>query len=123
MAEKIKVLGALPWLDKIDLEGGDVVPKKIMKGIDACREAVVLVSPASVGSQWVLFEIGAVSGQHKRVTPILNGVNYDAIEPLKDVKSIGLNDFEVFLRQLKKRVDRHRSKQVGGEGHVLQGLH
>jgi hypothetical protein len=101
-------------LDKIDLEGGDVIPKKIMKGINACKEAVVLVSPASVGSQWVLVEIGAVWGQHKRVTPILNGVKYDAIELLKDVKSIELNDLNVFLKQLKKRVERYRSKRIGG---------
>jgi len=104
IAEKIEVLGAKPWLDKLDLEGGDIVLDRIIKGIDECREAVVLVSPVSVDSQWVLFEIGAVHGQHKRVTPILNGVNHDALKPLKGVKSIELNDFKKFLDELQERI-------------------
>jgi hypothetical protein len=103
-AEKIKALGGKPWLDKFDLEGGDIVLAKIIKAIDKCKEAVVLVSPTSVGSQWVLFEIGAVKGQHKRVTPILNGVGYDSLTPLKGVKAIALNDFTSYLNQLKLRI-------------------
>jgi len=63
-----------------------------------------LVSPKSVESQWVAYEIGAVSVQHKRVTPILNQVNPDAIAPMKGVKSIDLNQFDEFLLQLTKRV-------------------
>lgn len=67
--EKIRALGAATWLDKKDLKGGDVLVDAIIRGIDACDEALVLVSPKSVKSQWVIYEIGAVSGQHKRVTP------------------------------------------------------
>ena len=104
MAEKIAALGAEPWLDIKDLEGGDIIDEEILKGIDACQEAVVLVSPNSVGSQWVVFEIGAARGQHKRVTPILNNVPYDAIVPLRAGKAIGLNDFERFLSELGKRI-------------------
>ena len=62
------------------------------------------MSQKSVKSQWVAFEIGAASGQGKRVTPILNQVNPDAIAPLKGVKSVDLNEFDDFLIQLAKRV-------------------
>jgi hypothetical protein len=41
MAEKIHALGARAWLDEKDLEGGDVIVEEIIRGIDACREAVV----------------------------------------------------------------------------------
>jgi hypothetical protein len=51
-----------------------------------------------------MFEIGAVRGQHKRVTPILNNVDYDAMTPLKDVKAMDLNEFDKFLSQLKRRI-------------------
>jgi hypothetical protein len=97
MAKLIRALGAKVWLDKKDLKGGDVMADAIIGGIDACNEAVVLVSPKSVESHWVIYEIGAVSGQHKRVTPILNQVNPDAIAPMKGVKSIDLNQFGDFL--------------------------
>jgi hypothetical protein len=104
IAEKVAALGAEAWLDVKDLEGGDIVTDKILEGLDSCQEAVVLVSPNSVGSQWVIFEIGAVWGQHKRVTPILNNVSYEAIIPLKKAKAVDLNDFDRFLAELSKRV-------------------
>jgi hypothetical protein len=109
MAKLISALGANVWLDKKDLKGGDVMNDAIIGGIDACNEALVLVSPNSIKSpHWVIYEIGAVSGQHKRVTPILNQVDPDAIAPMKGVKSIDLNQFDDFLIQLKKRVIEQR---------------
>lgn len=107
MAKEIRALGAEPWLDEKDLEGGDITREKILQAIDACHEAIVLVSPKSVKSQWVVFEIGAVCGQHKRVTPILNGVAPSEMAPMKDVKAMQLNEFDKFLPQLKKRVQQH----------------
>ncbi|MFY9607980.1 MAG: toll/interleukin-1 receptor domain-containing protein [Blastocatellia bacterium] len=105
VAKLVGGLGAKVWLDKKDLKGGDVMADAIIGGIDACDEALVLVSPKSVKSHWVIYEIGAVSGQHKRVTPILNQVDPNAIAPMKGVKSIDLNQFDDFLIQLKKRVN------------------
>ena len=109
MAEKIRSLGVDCWLDEKDLEGGDVIPDEIIRGIDACQEAIVLISPNSVSSQWVSFEIGGVRAQHKRVTPILNNVRPDEMAPMKDIKSIDLNKFEQFLAQLRRRVSQTRN--------------
>jgi hypothetical protein len=105
IAEKVEAVGALCWLDEKDLEGGDVIAADIIRGIDACHEAIVLISPNSVKSQWVAFEIGGVRAQHKRVTPILNNVNPEDMAPLKDVKAIELNKFEHFIAQLQKRIE------------------
>jgi hypothetical protein len=74
MVEKIEALGAECWLDEKDLAGGDVIAADIIRGIRACHEAIILISPNSVKSQWVPFEIGGARAQHKRVTPILNNV-------------------------------------------------
>jgi hypothetical protein len=104
MAEKIESLGAKCWLDEKHLGGGGIIAEEIICGIDACDEAIVLVSPNSVRSQWVAFEIGGVRAQHKRVTPILNNVSPDDMAPMKDIKGIDLNKFDQFLAQLKKRI-------------------
>ncbi len=101
--EKIEALGIQVWLDEKDLEGGDVLAGKIIDGIDACNEAIVLVSPHSAASQWVAFEIGAVRAQRKRVTPILYAVDRTVIDPARDIKSIDLNSFPEFLGQIGKR--------------------
>src|SRR5262245_5212803 len=104
IAEKVTSLGAEVWLDVKDLQGGDIIDQEILKGIDACQEAVVLISPESAGSQWVIFEIGATWGQHKRVTPVLNNVPYDAIAPLRVAKAIDLKDFDQLLSELGSRI-------------------
>ena len=75
ITEKIQAIGATCWLDEKDLDGGDVIADHIIRGIDACDEAIVLISSNSVRSPWVSFEIGGVRAQHKRVTPILNKVH------------------------------------------------
>src|SRR3981081_2500723 len=69
MDEKIRSLGVDCWLDEKDLEGGYIIPDEIIRGIDACQEAIVLISPNSVNSQWVSFEIGGVRAQHKARDP------------------------------------------------------
>jgi len=112
MVEKIEALGAECWLDEKDLAGGEVIVEDIIRGIDACDEAVVLISPNSVKSRWVSFEIGGVRAQHKRVTPILNNVRPDDMAPMKDIKSIDLNKFELFLSQLKRRAVQTRRKKA-----------
>jgi hypothetical protein len=111
MAEKIEALGAKCWLDEKDLAGGDVIAQDILKGIDACHEAIVLVSSNSANSQWVPFEIGAARGQHKRVTPILNNVQPQLMIPMQDIKGIDLNNFDRFLAQLKRRVGSAQKKR------------
>src|SRR5262245_17225756 len=106
MAEKVSALGAMAWLDVKDLEGGDLTSAKIREGLDACQEAVVLISPNSEGSRWVVFEAGAAWGQHKRITPVLNNASLDATTPLKELKAIDLNDFDRFLSELEKRIQK-----------------
>ncbi len=104
IAEKIEGIAASCWLDEKDLEGGEVIVDRIITGIDSCDEALVLISPQTIESQWVAFEIGGVRAQHKRVTPILNNVRPDDMAPMKDIKGIDLNKFDRFLSQLEKRV-------------------
>jgi hypothetical protein len=108
IASKIKSIGAACWLDEKDLEGGDAIVDRIIKGIDSCDEALVLISPQSIQSQWVAFEIGGVRAQHKRVTPILNNVWPEDMAPMKDIKGIELNKFGRFLSQLKKRIQQKK---------------
>jgi TIR domain len=110
MAEKIEALGAKCWLDEKDLAGGDIIADEIIRGIDACHEAVVLVSSDSVHSPWLSFEIGGMRAQHKRVTPILNNVRPDDLAPMQDIKGVHLNKFEEFLAQLARRIIKRQKR-------------
>ena len=108
MVEKIEALGAECWLDEKDLIGGDIIVEDIRRGIKACDEALILVSPNSVKSKLVPFEIGGLRQLEKHVTPIFNNVKAQQMEPLKDIKGVDLNNFEQFLAQLKRRISHSR---------------
>lgn len=108
MAKEVKALGAVPWVDVNDLQAGDDFQMRILEAIRNCTEAIILVSPNSVSSQWVSFEIGAVVVQGKRATPVLNNVAPEEMATLSRVNAIDLNDFDDYLRQLKERVRQHR---------------
>ena len=108
IAKEVKRAGASPWVDVVDVRGGAAFQQDIFDAIRECEEAIVLVSALSIDSQWVPFEIGAISVLGKRVTPILNNVPPDSMEPLRGVSAINLNDFDRFLAQLEERVRQHK---------------
>jgi hypothetical protein len=110
--ERVEALGAKAYLYEKDLEGDSVIIAEIIGAIDACHEAIVLESPSTRRKpEWVVFEIGAARGQHKRVTPILNNVSVQTVGPTMDLNAIELNDLEQFLRQLKVRIDRSKHRR------------
>ena len=108
IAKELEALGFRTWLDSKDLKGGDIWQQKIMDGINASQEGLVLVSPDSVKSFWVAFEIGALRGQGKTVTPLLNGVAPKDMASMQEVQAKDLNRFDEFLEEL---IDRFKQKK------------
>ena len=103
--EKIEALTAKAYTYEKDMAGGGVIVEELIGSIDQCNEAIVLISTNTLQKpDWVIFEIGAIRGQHKRVTPILNNVSPEDIGPVKDLNGVDLNSFEQFLGQLRKRI-------------------
>jgi hypothetical protein len=64
------------WFDESELEPGDSIIQKIEAGIDRMEYLIVVLSPASVNSQWVQEEIRmalheGIAGRKFNVIPIL----------------------------------------------------
>lgn len=69
-----KALDGVPisyFLDEKEIQWGDDITEKIGRGLAECSALIVVLSPASVKSQWVPFEIGQAVGLGKRVLPFL----------------------------------------------------
>lgn len=111
IAEKITRAGAEPWLDVLKLEGGVEIRKEILRGIRACREVIVLVTPESLKSQWVSFEIGAAYALGKRVTPVLHYSRYDELKTLNSVKAVELGDIGHFRDELRNRIQQAKRQR------------
>ena len=64
-------VAVLYFLDQKDIKWGDDITETIGRGLKECAALIVVLSPASIKSQWVPFEIGQAVGLGKRVLPFL----------------------------------------------------
>jgi hypothetical protein len=104
IAERLRMLSCSVWLDVMSLAGGREVLRSIKEAIQDADEAIVLVSPQSLKSQWVSVEIGMAEVLGKRITPILNHVEHSDSAPLVSRKAYDLNDVEKFLIESRERI-------------------
>jgi hypothetical protein len=106
LCEKIEATGATTFRDDRDIHGGDDIPEEIRRQIKQSREIVVLITPQSIGRQWVTLEVGAAWGWSKRIriVLVLYHVSVDPIpDMIKNKKAISLNDFDQYLSELVSR--------------------
>jgi hypothetical protein len=109
ICEKVESTGATTFRDR-DIQGGDDIPEEIRRQLKQSKEIVVLLTPQSIGRQWVTLEVGAAWGWSKRVRIILImcHVSVDPIPDLiKNKKAIALNDFDTYVVELANRVRGH----------------
>lgn len=64
-------LGISYFMDTKDIGWGDVFPEKIRQALDEATSVIVIVSPASLQSHWVPYEIGHATGARKEILPYL----------------------------------------------------
>jgi hypothetical protein len=110
LCEKIDATGASTFRDDRDIQGGDDIPEEIRRQIKQSKEIIVLLTPQSVGRQWVILELGAAWGWSKRIR-ILVIMYHVAVDPIPDMiknkKAIMLNDFDQYLNDLADRIRDH----------------
>ena len=107
LCERIEATGATTFRDDRDIQGGDDIPEEIRRQIKKSKEIVVLLTPQSVGRQWVILEVGAAWGWSKRIR-ILLIMYHVSVDPIPDMiknkKAIFLNDFDQYTNDLAERV-------------------
>lgn len=110
LCEKIEATGATSFRDDRDIQGGDDIPEEIRRQIKQSREMIVLLTPASVGRQWVVLEVGAAWGSSKRmrIVMLMYHVSVDPIpDMIKNKKAVSLNEIDRYLSELARRVRGH----------------
>ncbi|HET6284657.1 MAG TPA: PfkB family carbohydrate kinase [Polyangia bacterium] len=65
-------------LDAKDIDLGAEIDWRVSEGMSSCSTVIVIVSPATAKSPWVLYELGLARGTGKRIIPFLT-------HPLQDV--------------------------------------
>jgi hypothetical protein len=114
LCEKIEAVGATTFRDDRDIQGGDDIPEEIRRQIKQSKEIVILLTPQSVGRQWVILELGAAWGWSKRIR-ILLIMYHVSVDPIPDMiknkKAINLNDFDQYANEVAERVRGHHGRR------------
>lgn len=115
ISDDLNRMGVETFLDEKDLEAGARFDEKINENLKQCDEFLVLLSPASVSSPWVLIEVGGARVLGKHLVPVLLhlGAN-DIPDPISKNLAIDLNKIEKYYLQIRERLAhgrRHRPPQ------------
>jgi len=72
LAEDLKAAGANVWIDQLDITGGEDWPMAIEQAMRRCPGMIVILSPASVGSNQVRAEYHFALNAHKKIIPVFH---------------------------------------------------
>jgi hypothetical protein len=101
--------GVATFLDEKDLQGGDAISETVRAELRRCDELVVLLSSASLTSDWVKAEMGAAWGLRKRIVVLLDKLQVrDIPQVFTDYKAFDLNDAERYFQEVRSRAARTR---------------
>jgi hypothetical protein len=112
MARCIGECGAEVLIDAYNMASGDDVTSRLSSLLSQANELVVLFTPFSKERAWVWMEVGVMRLNGKRVVPIFHGMSKrDLIRSGGDGALAGLvdrqlNDFDIYLAELRGRVNR-----------------
>jgi hypothetical protein len=103
--------GAEVFIDIFNVHSGDRIEERVHSGLTGCTELMSLLTPWSVDRNWVWSEMAAAWALKKRYVGITYGLTTEQIDRdhgglamLAPTNIINLNDFDVYLGELKVRV-------------------
>lgn len=110
--------GIESFLDEKDIETGDSIDEAVDQHLANCDELLMILSPASLSSAWVLIEVGGARALKKRLVPILLHVGANELPmPLARGLARDINDIEQYFDEVVTRSQeprpRRRTRRVG----------
>jgi hypothetical protein len=101
IAQQLEDRDIAAFLDEKDIETGDSIEDAVDAHLADCDELLILLSPASLGSAWVLIEVGGAKALGKRLVPILHHVGANELPiPLSRGLARELNDVETYYAEV-----------------------
>ena len=110
VAREIEARGAKPFLDNAEIDAGADFEEEIRVFLERAHELVVLLTPWALERPYVWIELGAAWGRRIPIVALLLGITPAELQSrpgvpvlLKKRDLLGLNEIEVYLRQLQRR--------------------
>ena len=111
IAREIAACGASPFLDEAAIDVGADFEEDILAFLERAHELVVLITPWALDQPYVWAELGAAWGRRLPIVGLLLGLSAGELQSrpgvpilLKKRDLLPLNEIDVYLDQLRKRV-------------------
>jgi len=89
------------FIDEKDIEWGEDVTEEVCKAIAKTTHLIVVISPASLKSNWVAYEVGMAEGKGIKVLPFLTHPSLELPIYLRKLKYItSIDSFEKYLKNV-----------------------
>lgn len=109
--DKLKALNLSTFLDENCIDIGDDFENVILEELKSSDELLVLLTPWSLNRPYIWIELGAAWAMNIRIIGILYGLTFEEFSAntrnpilIKKTNAVMLNDFDIYLEQLKKRL-------------------
>lgn len=102
IAKALNHLGVAHFHDVKDINWGDKILEKVHGGLREASHLILLISPGSVKSQWVAFEVGYALGLNVCILPFLTHPSLEVPDFLRGIKHIASLDeiLDYFSKQI-----------------------
>ncbi len=109
IASLLEVMDIEYFLDKKEIQWGDRIEGTIRKKIGDCSHLVVIVSPASVQSPWVPYEVGQARALDKILLPYLTHPSINLPSFLANLHYVSeMEGVRAFFDKLSREQGKHR---------------
>src|ERR1041385_7667216 len=112
IADDLDKIGVTSFLDEKDITTGESIDESIRVHLGGSNDFLLLLSPASIASHWVLIELGGALALKKRVIPILVYVGVNDVPKAISLKlARDISDIEKYYEELASRTGRKRLRE------------
>ena len=105
ISRDLELLGGKCFLDEKSIRTGESIDETIRISLSDCEDFMILLTPASIKSEWVLIELGGALALKKRIIPILLYLGTNEIPQVISLKlARDINDIEGYYNEIKDRI-------------------
>ena len=106
LAQRLEKAGVNVLLPAVSSDTGEDLAAKINSDLRKADEVIVILTPESLDSKWLLFEMGVATSLDKQLTPLVQGVEPKELPPIiKQMDYVKYADLERYISRLKQRIN------------------
>src|ERR1043165_2434176 len=113
ISEDLISFGIKTFLDEKDIETGHSIDDSIKTHLKSCDDFLIVLSPASIKSEWVLVELGGALALDKKIIPILLYVGANEMPKVINLKlARDINAIQAYYDEIKEKISGKKTKVV-----------